>query len=219
MLDLHESGGINSYIIGGAKLLHRLLLGLSLKNAKPMEEDMHTANTKRIGAMAAAMLIAATGMQAVAATPAHAFSSSGAGTNIVQHVSNVQASVSVAPAERMVLDQINAYRIQNGLHPISQDDGFSNGARSWAQHLSDTGSPAGHPEGGNFYENVAYTLSPERAVELWANSPGHNSNMLEPSITHGGVGIAPRADGTHAVVFRGLWEPAGAANSKGHPAW
>lgn len=179
---------------------------------------MKHGQVKRFGAMAAAALITAAGMQSVAAVPAQAFSSSGPGT-VVQNVAQYSVSTNATQVEAMLLNQINAYRAERGIHAIVQDNGFSNGAREWAQHLTDNGMPAGHPEGGYFFENVAYSLSPERAVGLWKNSAGHDRNMLETEITHGGVGVVERNDGTYAVVFRGLWEPSGPENSKGHPAW
>lgn len=180
---------------------------------------MFNAKAKRLGVMAVAAVVAATGVQALVAAPAQAFSSSGLGTTVVQNAAPYAVSTNASEAEVMVLNQINAYRVQNGRNAIQLDGGFTKGAREWAQHLVDTGKPAGHPDQGFFFENVAYTLSPERAVGLWRNSAGHDRNMLESSITHGGVGIVERHDGTYAVVFRGLWEPAGAENSKGHPNW
>lgn len=180
---------------------------------------MFHVNTKKLGAMAAATLIAATAVQAAVAAPAQAFGSSGMGTAVVQQAAPYAGPAAMTQTERMILDQINAYRAENGVRAITLDGGFANGAREWAQHLADTGKAPSHPENGNFFENVAYSASPERAVSLWKNSAGHNANMLNSQITHGGVGVVPRADGTFAVVFRGLWEPAGADNSKGHPAW
>lgn len=179
---------------------------------------MNNTNIKKAGATAAAALIAMAGIQAVAAAPAQAFSSSGVGTT-VQNVAPYSVSTSASQAEAMVLNQINAYRAEHGLAAVRQDNGFTKGAREWAQHLADTNSPAGHPDGGNFFENVAYAASPERAVQLWKNSAGHNANMLDSRLTHGGVGVVERGNGSYAVVFRGLWSPSDAQNSKGHPAW
>lgn len=154
--------------------------------------------------MAVAALIAAAGVQSVAAAPAQAFGSSSAGT-MTQRTAPYAASASATQAEAMVLNQINAYRAQHGRGAIAQDNGFTKSAREWAQHLSDANLPAGHPEGGNFFENVAYAATPERAVELWKNSAGHNANMLDARITHGGVGIVQRGNGSYAVVFRAMW--------------
>lgn len=179
---------------------------------------MNSIKIKKAGAMAATALIAAAGVQAVVASPAQAFSSSGIGTT-VQNVAPYAVSTNASQAEAMVLNQINAYRAEHGVAAIAQDNGFTKGAREWGQHLADTGKPASHPEGGNFFENVAYSISAERAVGLWKNSDGHNRNMLNPQIAHGGVGVVERGNGTYAVVFRGLWEPSGPQNSKGHPAW
>lgn len=155
----------------------------------------------RVGSLGIAVIIAAAGVLTSVATPAIAMSSGGIGTTTfnVQHASQTGASAT----EIAVLNQINAYRAQHGLKAVTQDDNFSSSARGWAQHLTESGAPAGHPAGGNFYENVAYSLTPERAVDLWIGSPSHNSNLLA-NISHGGVGVVDRHDGTYAVVFRAL---------------
>lgn len=156
----------------------------------------------RAGILATATIIAATGIQTISATSASALSSDGVGTT-TYNVRHVSQSISSAE-EQAVLNQINQYRAQHGIAAVSLDDNLASGARDWAAHLTNTGAPAGHPEGGNFYENVAYSMTPERAVELWKNSPGHNANLLQSNIHTGGVGVVSRADGTFTVVFRGI---------------
>lgn len=39
------------------------------------------------------------------------------------------------------------------------------------------------------------TADAEALVAQWANSPGHRANMLNPDITHIGVGVADTAKG------------------------
>lgn len=154
----------------------------------------------RAGILAAVAFTAAAGIQTV--TPAFALSSSGFGSQTVNEQVRLYSSASAA--ETAVFNLINQYRAEHGLAAVSLNEDLTAGARDWAQHLTDTGAPVGHPADANFYENVAYSLSPENAVELWKNSPAHNANLLESKISNGGVGVVARPDGTFAVVFRAL---------------
>lgn len=180
---------------------------------------MFQFKTKKLGALAATTIIAATALQGVAAAPAQAFSSSGFGTTVMQNAAPYADTTNVSADARYVLDLINAYRAQNGVRPVTLDGGFANGAGQWAQYLADSGLGPHHPDGGNFFEAVAYASSAEQAMQSWKGSPLHNQILLDSSISHGAVGVAVRPNGQQVFVFRGLWEPANAVNSKGHPAW
>ncbi|GAB3597104.1 Cysteine-rich secretory protein family protein [Corynebacterium faecale] len=180
---------------------------------------MFQFTTKKLGALAATTIIAATAIQGVVAAPAQAFSSSGFGTTVMQDAAPYAGTTQVSADARYVLDLINAYRAENGLRPVALDGGFANGAGQWAQYLADSGMGPHHPEGGNFWEAVAYANSAEQAMQSWKNSPPHNRILLESQISHGAVGLAVRPNGQQVFVFRGLWEPANATNSKGHPGW
>lgn len=186
---------------------------------------MFHAPAKKLGTLAATTLIAATAIQGALATPAHAFSSSGMGTSVVKEIAPPVAGAPyaeplvVSADEAHVFGLINEYRAQNGIGAISYDHGFANGAGQWAQHLVDQGRGPAHPAGANYFENVAYAGSLDQAVAIWKTSPAHNANLLERRITHAGIGIAQQPNGAYMVVFRGLWEPANAVNSKGAPRW
>ncbi|ANE04567.1 CAP domain-containing protein [Corynebacterium crudilactis] len=157
---------------------------------------------KRVGLLTSAAILTASTLQVIEASPASAMGSSSANPAVAQ--AQFMATNNAQAAEISVFNHINAYRAQHGLPHIVQDNNFASGARGWAQHLTSTGAPAGHPPGGNFYENVAYSNTPERAVILWDASPAHKSNLLERRITRGGVGVVARPDGNYTVVFRAL---------------
>lgn len=186
---------------------------------------MFHSTAKKLGAFAATTLIAATAIQGAVIAPAHAFSSSGMGTSVIREVAQPVAGapyaepVHISSDEAYVFGLINDYRAENGIGAISYDTGFANGAAQWAQYLVDQGRGPAHPTGTNFFENVAYVGSLDQAVAVWKTSPAHNDNLLDGRITHAGIGIAQQSNGAYMVVFRGLWEPANAVNSKGAPSW
>jgi len=46
-------------------------------------------------------------------------------------------------------------------------------------------------------ENIAYgQRTPQEVVRMWMNSPGHRANILSPSYTEIGVGVAKKSNGT-----------------------
>ena len=46
-------------------------------------------------------------------------------------------------------------------------------------------------------ENIAYgTITAERMMELWMNSPGHRANILSTAFTHLGVGAVKTSSGS-----------------------
>ena len=53
-------------------------------------------------------------------------------------------------------------------------------------------------------ENLAFSSYPfntlaERTVQGWMNSPGHRRNLLDPSFTHIGIGVA-KGNGKHYIT-------------------
>lgn len=121
--------------------------------------------------------------------------------------------------EREVFDDVNRFRAQHGLPALVPDDGYTNGARQWSNHLAYNNLPIQHPAGGDFFENLVYANGHGQAVHLWDNSPGHKSAMIDPRITHGGVGIAYKSNGQAVVAWRAHWKPSEAHNSVGAPGW
>lgn len=102
-----------------------------------------------------------------------------------------------------VLQVTNAYRIQNGLSPLTVFSSLQEAGHLRATELVtlfDHTRPNGTlcytalGEKNVFFsavgENIAWGyVSPYGAVmDLWRNSPGHNANMLDSSFTHMGTG-------------------------------
>lgn len=121
--------------------------------------------------------------------------------------------------ERGVFDDVNRFRAQHGLPALVPDTGYTNGARQWSHHLAVTNSNIRHPDSGDFFENLVYANSPDRATGLWENSPGHRSAMLDNRVTHAGVGIARKSNGQFIVAWRAHWKPSEPHNSVGAPGW
>lgn len=148
---------------------------------------------------------------------ANALSSS---SGIVNSVEQVVNGYTMTTQEKQIFDDINNYRQQNGLNRIQVDNGFVKGSREWTEHLAVNNYHLKHPDSGYFFENLVLTHDHSRSLQLWIDSPAHHAILLDPRITHGGVGISySRSDGRPVIAFRGLWEPSTPQNSKGHPLW
>ncbi|KNY30033.1 Sporulation uncharacterized protein YkwD [Pseudobacteroides cellulosolvens ATCC 35603 = DSM 2933] len=115
--------------------------------------------------------------------------------------------------EDEVLRLVNVERAKNGLPALKSDWQLSRVARYKSQdmvnkgyfsHTSPTyGSPFKMMEsfGIRFSaagENIAYgQRTPAEVMNGWMNSPGHRANILSPSFTHIGVGLAKTSSGVN----------------------
>lgn len=115
-------------------------------------------------------------------------------------------------AEVEVVRLVNVERSKNGLQPLTINWQVSRIARYKSQdminkhyfsHTSPTyGSPFNMMEnfGVKFSaagENIAMgQRTPAEVVNAWMNSPGHRANILNPSYTQIGVGLAKDSNGT-----------------------
>ena len=100
---------------------------------------------------------------------------------------------------------VNAERAAAGLPPLTVSGCAQTFAVTWSRHMAATGdfshqsltpilTGCGARGAG---ENIAYgATSPEQFMSLWMNSSGHRANILRPSFTHLGVGVAKTANGT-----------------------
>lgn len=141
-----------------------------------------------------------------------------------------QGSGSSAPAvesallavARDVLEEVNRARRANGLDPMREDAALMRAAADHSAELAErrkldhtSTNPARRTmtmridaAGGSWSraaENLAHmsgsvSAVPAQTVQLWMNSPGHRRNMLEPSYTHTGVGVASDVHGTWYVT-------------------
>jgi uncharacterized protein YkwD len=121
--------------------------------------------------------------------------------------------VDIPQAERLVVEQTNRFRHEQGLAPVKPDRGLEKAAHEFADYMARTGRYGHEADGrkpgdraraaGYDYclvaENIAYVYNsrgfrlPELVsefVEGWKNSPQHRHNMLEPSADDTAVAVA-----------------------------
>lgn len=99
-----------------------------------------------------------------------------------------------------ILQLTNAERAQQGLSALAPDTCLRNAAHSWSTHMATTGvfehgdvrsrvSGCAVTRRG-WAENIAWGYPDARAaVRGWMSSPGHRANILNPGLTHLGVGV------------------------------
>lgn len=123
--------------------------------------------------------------------------------------------------EQALLEATNNARLQAGLLPLEYDEKLALAARQHAtemarldylshssplpenasltQRVAQAGSSA-----RSLAENIAFLSSSsnvaQESIQGWLNSPGHRRNLLEPSFTHVGFGVAQNEQGNSYVV-------------------
>lgn len=113
--------------------------------------------------------------------------------------------------ENEVVRLVNVQRVNNGLQPLTQNWELSRVARYKSQdminknyfsHISPVyGSPFTMMENFGIHftaagENIAMgQKTPAEVMTAWMNSPGHRANILSPSYTQIGVGLAKTSSG------------------------
>jgi len=130
----------------------------------------------------------------------------------------------IAPTEDRLLGEHNSFRAEHGLRLLTRHDELDDAARAHAadmlrrnffSHASPEGYVSEQRVGllarrfvGAAGENIAMQeggAHPPSAADfarLWRDSPGHRENMLRPSYTHVGFGVAALGDRTiGAAVF------------------
>lgn len=121
---------------------------------------------------------------------------------------------------RELLDQTNAARAANGagacrwnpeLATVARAHAGDLAGRGYVEHLTPEGFDPSHRVGliarrliGSASENIAYRRAgaPATAAQLmtgWRNSPPHWTNLLRPTHTDIGLGVAVRGERTYAV--------------------
>ncbi len=116
---------------------------------------------------------------------------------------------------------VNRVRVRHGLRALAPDPVLIRVARAHSEdmvrrHYFDHEDPDGHRVGdrvtaagiawSKVSENLAMNAGMDdpvaRAVEGWMDSPGHRANILDPAVTHTGVGVAEKdGDYTFTQVF------------------
>jgi uncharacterized protein YkwD len=94
--------------------------------------------------------------------------------------------VSQAHARDMGLRQFFAHENPYGMNAFDRLDAVDRPAYSVGENIA----------GENIYAGRAVPPenSPAQAVDWWMNSPGHRANILNPNVTHLGVGVYYRTD-------------------------
>jgi hypothetical protein len=103
---------------------------------------------------------------------------------------------------------LNQLRASRGVAPLVYDAAMSNQALNWSQQMSL--SDFRH-SGSGYAENIAWhslgSMSPTTAAatlhDMWAASPGHLNNMINPKYTRVGIGMHGDASGwygTHMFI-------------------
>lgn len=93
---------------------------------------------------------------------------------------------------------VNLARVDAGLAPLDRDSALEAEALAWSQTMANDkqlrhrpnlrqGAPA---NAGTMAENVAYNPSVEDAHQRLMASPGHRANILNPRLSHVGIGVA-----------------------------
>ncbi len=114
-------------------------------------------------------------------------------------------TATLSTAEQSLVDQLNAYRSQNGLAPLKVSPSLSRAAAFMAEDLLEKGywshfepsgrspfqraSDCGYPS-QNIGENLAIAGSASGAMSLWKGSATHNANMLNSRWVVVGIGYA-----------------------------
>jgi hypothetical protein len=108
----------------------------------------------------------------------------------------------VAAARSLAL--LNDLRAAHGAPPVAYDPGMSATALEWSREMSRSGFR--HSSAG-YAENIAWhsqsSMSPEVAAstlhDMWVDSPGHFSNMINPRWTRVGIGLYVDASGWYGT--------------------
>lgn len=149
-------------------------------------------------------------MAAQAQTPANAAVSSGTLPNsTIAWLSSASASSPLNPAEQMI-ELINQVRQEKGLAPytinpvlmqLAQERAVALANGPFTSDMAQYGWPiqmemaAGLQAQGMGAENIAEASSVQEAFTLLMASPPHAENILNPSETQIGVGVAPWGSG------------------------
>ena len=105
------------------------------------------------------------------------------------------------PAAFEALRILNEKRTAAGLKPLVMDESLlatamQRAAEIYYYYYSDHTRPDGSscftafPKATSLAENIAKgrSATPESVTDAWANSPGHNANMMNPNVTDIGIG-------------------------------
>ncbi|WP_447925742.1 cell wall-binding repeat-containing protein [Georgenia muralis] len=117
------------------------------------------------------------------------------------------ARASTADVADRIFALINAERVKRSLPQLQRITELDKVAQPWSNHQAATRTMAHNPSYSSQYpagwqrasENVAYASSSiatgDKFMEMWMASEGHRNNILNPYITHAGIGVAATSSG------------------------
>lgn len=86
-----------------------------------------------------------------------------------------------------LFELINDYRASKGLRKLQYNPDTQKDVDRWALKVTEDFR---HDSNTKYaVENVSHNGSPTGALDAWIKSPGHNRNMLDPSIDRGTVSV------------------------------
>ena len=100
----------------------------------------------------------------------------------------------------------NGVRIVNGRKPVRKSPALNHLSQDWANHLAQEGElqhrpnywehyPSSIPAGGENVLQAWDDYSNAKLIKMWADSPGHRKNLLDPQAKSVGIGVAKDKDG------------------------
>lgn len=114
---------------------------------------------------------------------------------------------------------VNSFRLENGLHPVYVTPYLCDVARVRARECI-TLFDHNRPDGSKFstaidanlvpyaalFENIAAGRStPQETMEQWLNSPPHRAAILNPDLTHMGMGVAYEQNSEYGYYWTQLF--------------
>ena len=113
--------------------------------------------------------------------------------------------------------ELNAYRIENGLGPVSLNDKLNRASDVHAQDLAKHGMAAHVGSDGSTHseraqrQNYAYRMIGENVAtgqkswaqvfQAWKDSPGHNENLLAEGVTDFGIALVYEPTTTYTTYW------------------
>ena len=117
--------------------------------------------------------------------------------------------------EAQMVELVNRYRERHGLRPLALSQRLVESARAHREdmrgghffgHRSPSKGELGQRTGGvpglnSVAENIAMSVSITWAHDGLVSSPSHRRNLLNPDMTHMGIGVVTRDSGPIRVVY------------------
>ena len=110
-------------------------------------------------------------------------------------------SEACSPEEYNAAEQVERFRVTNGLAQLEWDETLYAKARAWSEQMATDGElyhsqlSAGAPDDWAVLgENVAWNTSLDGALRALEASPSHRANLLNPAFTRFAVGVVHQGD-------------------------